>query len=165
MPIVSLKTENPFVDGRQSDRALQGRTGVERYFAEKNWTTLPEMTLATGRRADLVALSPKGEICIVEVKSSIADLKADNKWPDYRDFCDELIFATLVDVPADIFPLEAGLMIADAYGAELLRPPPQQKLAAARRKSIHLAFARASASRLARCCAYAGIEGSTLADD
>ena len=162
MPIVSLSTENPFVDGRQSQRALTIRTGVERYFAESGWATLPELTLPTGRRADLIALSSKGQICIVEVKSSIADLKADNKWPDYLDYCDELIFATLADVPADIFPQEAGFMVADAHGAELLRQPPLEKIAAARRKVVHLAFARASAQRLARCCAHAGLDSASF---
>ena len=160
MPIISLDTSNPFVDGRQSERAMTIRTGVERYFGEAGWATLPELTLPTGRRADLVALSAKGQICIVEIKSSIADLKADNKWPEYRSYCDELVFATLADVPADIFPEDAGFMVADAHGADMLRPPEIEKMAAARRKTVHLAFARASAQRLARCCAHAGLDSS-----
>lgn len=161
MPIISLDSANPFVDGRQSQRALEVRTGVERYFSEAGWATLPELTLPTGRRADLFALSGKGEICIIEIKSSVADLKADNKWPEYRDYCDQLVFATLSDVPAEIFPPDAGFMVADAHGAELLRPPPVQKLPAPRRKVLHLSFARAGAQRLARCCAHAGLD-STL---
>jgi hypothetical protein len=164
MPIVSLNAANPFVDGRQSERALSIRTGVERYFADAGWATLPELTLPTGRRADLIALSNKGQICIVEVKSSVADLKADTKWPDYRDYCDELIFATLADVPAEIFPQEAGFMVADAHGSELLRQPPLEKIAAARRKVVHLAIARASAQRLARCCAHAGLDSTLFGD-
>ncbi|NKB51666.1 MAG: MmcB family DNA repair protein [Rhizobiaceae bacterium] len=164
MPIVSLNAANPFIDGRQSQRALMIRTGVERYFTDAGWATLPELTLPTGRRADLVALSGKGQVCIVEVKSSVADLKADNKWPEYHDYCDELIFATLADVPAEIFPEAAGFMVADAHGAELLRPPPLEKMAAARRKVVHLAFARASAQRLARCCAHAGLDSTFFND-
>lgn len=160
MPIVSLTASNPFEDGRQSDRALAVRFGCERYFSERNWVTLPEMALKNGRRADLICISPKGEICIVEVKSSVADFRADNKWPDYQHFCDELLFATLPDVPSDIFPEEAGLLIADAYGAELLRSAPLVKLSAARRKAVHLAFGRASALRLARCCAHASVDGA-----
>ncbi len=165
MPIVSVVHDDPFTDGRQSERALTIRTGVERYFSELGRVFLAELSLASGRRADLVALSPKGRVTIVEVKSSIADFRADTKWTDYRQDCDELLFATLSDVPADIFPQNAGLMIADNYGAELLRSGPETKLSAARRKAIHLRFARASAARLARCCAYAGLESSSLADN
>ena len=164
MPIISLDTSNPFVDGRQSERAMTIRTGVERYFVEAGWATLPELTLPTGRRADLVALSAKGKVCIVEIKSSIADLKADTKWPEYRPYCDELIFATLADVPMEIFPEDAGFMVADAHGAELLRPPEPEKMVEARRKIVHLAFARSSAQRLARCCAHAGLDSSQFND-
>jgi len=164
MPIVSLNTDNPFVDGRQSERALTIRMGVERYFTDADWATLPELTLPTGRRADLVAVSGKGQICIVEIKSSISDFKTDNKWPDYHAFCDELVFATLADVPADIFPLETGFMTADAHGAEMIRPAPVEKISAARRKSVHLAFARASALRLSRCCAHAGFDSAQFSD-
>lgn len=165
MPIVSIQPNNPFVDGRQSERALSVRKGVERYFHKAGWATLPELTLPTGRRADIVALSPKGMITIVEIKSSVADLKADNKWPDYWEYCDELIFATLSDVPPEIFPQEPGFMVADDHGAELLHPSPSQKLAPARRKVMHLKFARASAQRLARCCAHAGIDGVEFAEN
>lgn len=165
MPIVALSNDNPFVDGRQSARALEIRLGVERYFAELNWACLPELTLKDNRRADLVALSPKGKIAIVEIKSSIEDFRADNKWPQYSQWCDELIFATLPDVPADIFPQEAGLMIADQYGADIFRPSPVLDLNAARRKTMHLRFARASAQRLTRCCNHAQIDSVTLAQD
>lgn len=165
MPIVSINADNPFVDGRQSARALAVRQGVERYFSQFGCATLPELSLPTGRRADLVALSPKGVVTIVEIKSSIADLKADNKWPDYRPYCDLLIFATLADVPADIFPSDAGFMVADSHGAELIRPAPEEKLIAVRRKAVHLAFARASAQRLARCCAHAGIDSTQFSED
>ena len=164
MPIISFDSDNPFVDGRQSERALTIRLGVERYFANAGWATLPELTLPTGRRADLVALSGRGQICIVEIKSSIADLKADNKWPDYHDFCDELIFASLADVPAEIFPPEVGFMVADAHGAELIRQSPIEKISAARRKSVHLTFARACALRLSRCCAHAGFDSAQFSD-
>ena len=163
-PIVSIAASNPFVDGRQSDRALAVRAGCERWFGQQNWVTLPELALSNGRRADLVCLSPKGTICIVEIKSSIADFRADNKWPDYQQFCDELIFATLPDVPADIFPEEAGLMVADTYGAEIVREAPPLKLPPARRKALHLMFARSCALRLARCCAHAGYDGADLCE-
>lgn len=164
MPIVSVAKNDPFIDGRQSPRALTVRVGVERYLCDLGWTTIPEMTLKTGRRADLVALSPKGQVLIVEVKSSLADLRADNKWPDYFDFCDELYFATLADVPQEEFPEEAGLLIADNYGAHIVREANSQKLSAIRRKDVHLRFARTSALRLARCCAHVGMRAEEFAD-
>ncbi|MEN0040469.1 MAG: MmcB family DNA repair protein [Pseudomonadota bacterium] len=160
MPIVSLAASNPFVDGRQSNRALAVRAGIERYFEQQGHATLPELTLPGGRRADIVALCPKGRVTIVEIKSSLADLRADQKWRDYTDWCDELLFATLPDVPREEFPRETGLMLADTYGAEIIRSPSAHKLGPAKRKTVHLAFARASAMRLARCCAHAGVDSS-----
>ena len=164
MPLVSVAQSNPFVDGRQSERAMAVRTGVERHLVDRGWVTLPEMTLKTGRRADLVGFSAKGNVIIIEVKSSIADFRADTKWPDYRDYCDQLYFATLADVPADIFPEEVGLIIADSYGAEILRDAPEHRLPAARRKALTLSFARASAQRLARCCEHAGLDAADLGE-
>ncbi len=165
MPIVQLAVSNPFVDGRQSDRALNIRAGAERYFADHGWATLPEMTLASGRRADLVALSPKGRVTIVEIKSSVADFRVDTKWPDYREDCDALIFATLADVPADIFPDDAGLMICDSYGADTVREAPEHSMKPTRRRDVHLRFARAAAMRLSRCCAHAGVDGTDFCSD
>ena len=164
MPILSHSADNPFVDGRQSDRALAVRTGVERYFHELGWATLPELALAGGRRADLVAISAKGDIAIIEVKSSIADFRADTKWPEYHDHCDFLYFATLTDVPRNIFPDETGLMIADAFGADILRPAEELRIAAARRKAVTLRFSRAAAQRLVRCCVHAGLDPTTLVE-
>ena len=165
MPIVQLAVSNPFVDGRQSNRALQIRTGAERYFTDHGWATLPELTLASGRRADLVALSPKGNVTIVEIKSSVADFRVDTKWPDYRDDCDALFFATLSDVPAAIFPEDVGLMICDSYGADPIRPAPDHTMKPARRRDVHLRFARAAAQRLLRCCAHAGVDGTDFCSD
>ncbi|MEL7274322.1 MAG: MmcB family DNA repair protein [Pseudomonadota bacterium] len=165
MPIVSIAPSNPFVDARQSERAMAVRTGCERYFAERNWVTLPELALSNGRRADLVALSPRGDVAIVEVKSSITDFRADHKWPEYQAFCDELFFATLTDVPAHVFPEEAGFMVADVYGAEVVRTAPTIKMTPARRKALHLTFARASAQRLARCCAHTGDDAGAFMEE
>ena len=164
MPLVSVSPASPFIDRRQSRRALTIRTGVERHFGALGWATLPEVTLACGRRADLMALSPKGEVAIVEIKSSLADLRADTKWPDYRAHCDALTFATLADVPRDAFPEETGLMLADGYGAETLREAPRHPLSAHRRKALHLRFARAAAMRLQRCCDHAGVDGGRFAE-
>ncbi|MEO1142449.1 MAG: MmcB family DNA repair protein, partial [Pseudomonadota bacterium] len=83
MPIISPHLEDPTVDGRQSDQAMRVRRGIIKQFQELNVFFLPEFTLSTGRRADLVGVDPKGEILIVEIKSSVADFNADSKWAEY----------------------------------------------------------------------------------
>ena len=102
----------------------------------------------TGRRADLVAVMPKGDIWIIEIKTSIEDFRVDRKWPEYRLFCDRFFFATHPDVPADIFPEEAGFILSDGYGAEILREAPEHRLAAPTRKALTLRIARTSSARL-----------------
>lgn len=148
MPIISAYETSPLDDGRQSDRAIAVRRGVQVLLDDLGMAHLPEMTLANGRRADIVAMGKDGALWIIEIKSSIADLRADNKWPDYRDFCDQLYFATLPDVPTDIFPEEAGFIVADARGGDILRHANTHKLSAARRKAVTLRFARQAAARL-----------------
>ncbi len=137
-------------DARQSERALSIRRGVARYFAQAGASCLFEASLANGRRADIVTLDRDGLITIVEVKSSPADLRADTKWPDYTLFCDRFTFATAPDVSAQIFPETEGLMIADGYGAHVLREPRLLKLHAARRKAMTLRIARYAMTRLQR---------------
>ncbi|MCP8895791.1 MmcB family DNA repair protein [Shinella daejeonensis] len=148
MTIVSIHNDNPLIDGRQSDRAMMVRRGVQRMLAEMRHAVLPELTLAGGRRADLVSLSVKGEIWIVEIKTSVEDFRVDRKWPDYRRHCDRLFFATHKDVPLDIFPEDCGLMLSDGYGAHILREAPEHRLPAPTRKSVTFAFARVAAGRL-----------------
>lgn len=159
MPIISPHNNNPLADGRQSDRALLVRRGVQRLYAELGAVILPELPLATGRRADLVVLGPKGEFIIIEVKSSVEDFRADGKWPDYQQHCDRFYFATHPDVPADIFPGEAGFILSDGHGAEILREAPEHKLPGATRKALLLRFARAGARRLLEA-ELAGVEVS-----
>ncbi|AXS38905.1 MmcB family DNA repair protein [Breoghania sp. L-A4] len=141
-------TPERLIDGRQSETALRVRRGVGRLIRQLGASCIAEMTLVSGRRADLVAIARTGEIWIIEVKSSLADLRADKKWPDYRDFCDRLYFATAPEVPLDPFPQDAGLMLSDGYGAEILREATLHKLAGARRKAVTLRFARMAATRL-----------------
>lgn len=148
MPIVSPIPFNPLVDGRQSERAMLVRRGVQRLLVAMGAVAIPELSLATGRRADLVALTRKGDIWIVEIKSSVEDFRTDRKWPEYRQFCDRLFFATHPEVPAAIFPAEAGFILSDGYGAEVLRDAPEHRLAAAARKALTLRIARAGAARL-----------------
>jgi hypothetical protein len=135
-------------DGRQSPTALNIQRGVRRLFAQLGHASLPEFTLASGRRADVIALAPDGRLTIVEIKSSVADFRADRKWPDYRDFCDRFFFAVCESVPVEILPEAAGLIVADGFGAAILREPPDHPLAGARRKAVTLRFARAAAGLL-----------------
>lgn len=162
MPILDLHGQNPLVDGRQSQRALTIRRGLARHFEETGQTWIAEMQLASGRRADMVCLDRKGRFTIIEIKSSVEDFRTDNKWPDYLVHCDALFFATLPDVPAEIFPPEQGLIVADDYGAEILREAPVEPLAAATRKSLLLRFAHASAGRLGRVIAHCEAQGEDL---
>ena len=140
-------TEVP-VDGRQSQTALAVARGTARLLISLGFCCVSELALASGRRADLVALGRDGEIWIVEIKSSIADFRADRKWMDYRAHCDRLFFATTVEVPCDIFPKDTGLIVADAFGAHIVCEAPEHRLHASTRKSMMLAFARCAALRL-----------------
>lgn len=138
----------PPTDGRQSEKALAVQRGVGRMLRQQGFAMVTELPLATGRRADVVALGPAAEIWIVEIKSSVEDYRADTKWPDYRLSCDRFLFATHSAVPLDIFPEDAGLILADGYDAEIMRPAPEHRLAGATRKAMLLRIARAAANRL-----------------
>ncbi len=164
MPILEFGKTNPLEDGRQSQRALSVRHGVQRLLINLGHCVLPEVTLVSGRRADLMALTAKGEFWIIEIKSSIEDLKVDRKWPEYRTFCDRLFFATLPDVPMEIFPEDCGFIVSDSYGAELLREAPHHPLAAASRKALLLRFARSGAQRLL-AAERVGIDVASLPDE
>ncbi len=135
-------------DGRQSETALMVQRGVARLMRASGFAVLPEFTLAIGRRADIMGISERGEIWIVEIKSSPEDFRADAKWPEYRDYCDRLFFAIPISMEPDMMPATAGLMVADSWGAEILRQAEAENLHAARRKAVTLAFARAAALRL-----------------
>jgi len=136
------------IDGRQSETALAVARGTTRLLHAHGFSVVSELPLPSGRRADLVALGADGTVWIVEIKSSVADFRADQKWMDYRLHCDRLFFATTTEVPCDIFPPDTGLIVADAFGAELVCAAPEHRLHAATRKSMLLAFARAAALRL-----------------
>jgi hypothetical protein len=124
--------------------------GVGRALGDLGYGVLTEVALASGRRADVMAIDRAGQVVIVEVKSSIEDFRVDQKWPEYREWCDQLFFAVAEDFPRDILPAEAGLMVADRFGAAILRPAPVLALAAARRRALLLRFALAASTRLWR---------------
>lgn len=122
--------------------------GATRLLAQQGFVALTEVPLANGRRADILALSRDGEVRIVEVKSSLADFRADHKWPDYRDFCDRLYFAVAAEFDDALIPLDCGLIRADAWGGALVRDAPLTPLAAPRRRAVMLRFAVTAGQRL-----------------
>lgn len=142
-----LGAEAP-VDGRQSAAALAIRRGVCRRLRAEGFALIPELTLPSGRRADLAAVGRSGEVLIIEIKSSIEDFRTDGKWPDYLDHSDRFYFATGPSVPQEIFPPETGLMVADAFGAEIIREAPVGRLHGSVRKALLIRIARAGALRL-----------------
>jgi hypothetical protein len=146
LPALARKTLP--VDGRQSATALSVARGTTRLLHQLGFSAVSELSLPSGRRADLVALNSAGDIWIVEIKSSIEDFRADQKWTDYRLQCDRLFFATTVEVPCEIFPKDTGLIVADSFGAHLACDAPEHRLHASTRKSMMLSFARCAAMRL-----------------
>jgi hypothetical protein len=146
----SLEALAPLVplDGRQSPAARAIARGTTRCLNALGYSVVSELPLPSGRRADLVALSGAAEVMIVEIKSSAADFRSDQKWIEYRRHCDWLYFATTADVPLEVFPSDAGLIIADAFGAAIVREAPEHRLAAATRRTLMLRFAHAAALRL-----------------
>jgi hypothetical protein len=124
--------------------------GVCRLFRQMGMSPLRELVLGSGRRADVAALTAQGRIVIAEVKVSLADLRADMKWPDYVAHCDMFYFAVPPDFPQERVPAETGLIVADRYGGVILRPGPSLALAGARRRATLIRFARTAAARLHR---------------
>lgn len=135
-------------DGRQSVAAATIARGTMRALRELGFAIVTELPLATGRRADLFAFDRGTSAWIVEIKSSVADFRADRKWPDYRLSCDRLFFAVDAAFPLALLPPDVGIFVADAYGAALIREAPLHPLAAARRKTLILAAGRVAAMRL-----------------
>lgn len=145
-----LQIALPLPDRRQSETALKIARGTSRLLRSLGFACVAELPLPSGRRADLVALNARGEIWIVEIKSSFEDLRADRKWPEYRAHCDRLFFAFTQDLSCDAFPNDTGLIVADAYGAHLHCQAPEHKMPGATRKLMMLRFATVAAQRLSR---------------
>ena len=122
--------------------------GVCRHLAEMNFAALEEYVPERGRRVDVMALGPKGELWVIECKSSRADFMADCKWQGYLDWADRFFWAVDANFPSDILPDETGLIMADGYGAEIIRMGPETRLPGARRSAITRKFARDAARRL-----------------
>ena len=124
--------------------------GVARHFESLGIAALFEFVPARGLRVDVIGIGPKGEIWVVECKSSRADYTSDSKWQGYLEWCDRFFWAVDADFPTDLLPQDTGLIIADAYDAEIIRMAPDTKMAPARRKAMMLKLARTGADRLRR---------------
>jgi hypothetical protein len=123
--------------------------GVFRLLMQDGYSPILEFTLPNGRRLDVAALGPGGEMLGVEIKVALADLRGDSKWPDYLEYCDLFYFAIPPDFPPEHVPSETGLIIADRYGGEIVKSADAQTLHASRRKAVTLSFAKVAAERLA----------------
>jgi hypothetical protein len=124
--------------------------GVCRALGALGYAALTEFPLNSGRRVDVIAVNGAGETVIVEIKSSTADYRADRKWNQYQEFCDAFYFAVPAAFPLALLPADCGLMIADDYGAEILRRPAAQPMNGSRRRAQTLRLALAAMQRLGR---------------
>jgi hypothetical protein len=123
--------------------------GVSRLLGQMGYACLAEFRLRSGRRADVAGLDRKGRIAIVEIKRSLADFRADAKWPEYLDYCDSFYFATPKGFPTEVLPEAHGLILADRFGAEVIRASAElPALHASRRREVTLRFALGAAGRL-----------------
>lgn len=138
--------------------------GVCRFLIDQGLAPVTELGPTRGLRTDVTALAPNGEIWVVECKSSVADFRSDAKWEGYLEWCDRFFFACPADLPDDLLPADHGLMIADGFGAEIVRPAEKRPLAAARRKALTQRIARVAALRL-RALADPGVLGLIVAAD
>jgi len=139
----------PIVDGRQSPTALRVQRGIMRLLRERyDVSCFAEVPLSNGRRADVLGVGPKGEIWIVEIKSSLVDFQVDAKWPFYKEFCDRFFFAKPPELDPKIFPESEGLIAADGHDGAILREAIDSPMAPARRKAMLLKLARLGADRI-----------------
>ena len=146
MPLSAPPTDRPLQPGQALAR------GVCRHLlGAHGFACIEEFVPASGLRVDVMALGPKGELWVVECKSSRADFAADRKWQGYLEQCDRFFWAVGPDFPTDLLPEETGLIAADAYDAEILRMAPEHRLAAPRRSALTRRFAQHAAQRLQAC--------------
>lgn len=145
-----IKVPGTAVTSDPRDLPRELARGICRALAHRGFATLLEVPLANRRRADVLAVGRDGELVVVEIKCSVADFKSDRKWREYRDCCDRLYFAVPAGFPTELIPAECGLIIADPFGAAVLREAQATPVAAARRRAMLLRFARLGAGRLRR---------------
>ena len=147
MPSAALQIDLVF---SRPDTTLAVTRGAARLMLDLGYAPLLEVGLPNGRRADVMALGPRGDIAIVEVKSGIEDYRVDRKWHEYAPFCDAFYFAVAPEFPDGVLPDEPGLIVADGFGGAVVREAPSAPLAPARRNALTIAFARLGAMRTLR---------------
>lgn len=133
-----------------SSSAAEVARGVSRLLLADGYSPILEFTLPNGRRLDVAAIGPGGEMLGVEIKVALADLRGDTKWPEYLDYCDLFYFAIPPDFPDEHVPQQTGLIVADRYGGAIVKQAQAQTLHASRRKAMTTSFARCAAERLSR---------------
>ena len=139
--------------------------GVSRLLLQQGYSPILEFTLANGRRLDIAALGPDGTLLGVEIKVALADLRGDNKWPEYLEYCEHFYFAIPPDFPDEHVPPTTGLIVADRYGGAIVRPATPAAVHASRRKAVTLRFAKVAADRLASVLDLAAETVSVVAGD
>ena len=144
--MLGAMTEEEFIAVSKPGQLLA--RGVCRHLVSHDFASIEEFVPDRGLRVDVIGLGPKGEIWIVECKSSRADFQTDSKWQGYLDWCDRYFWAVDEAFPTELLPDETGLIIADSYDAEIVRMGPESRLAPARRKMLTQRFARHAALRL-----------------
>jgi len=122
--------------------------GVARHLTRHGFVSVEEFVPSRGLRVDVMGLGPKGELWVIECKSSRADFQSDSKWQGYLEWCDRYFWAVDMAFPSELLPKETGLIIADDYDAEIVRMAPEDRLAPARRKVLIQKFATHAARRL-----------------
>ncbi len=147
MPAAALHIELVFSRPETTQSVTRG---AARLLVDMGYAPLLEVCLPNGRRADVMALGPKGDIVICEVKSGVEDYRVDRKWGEYGPYCDAFYFAVAPEFPEGVLPDEPGLIVADGFGGAVVRDAPLTPLAPARRKALTLAFARLGAMRTLR---------------
>ena len=135
-------------DGRQTEISSRIFRNVGRLARNLGYSLISELTLPNGRRADMVCLALDATILIVEIKSSLADFRSDTKWRNYLPFCDRFYFAFPSSMNSRLMPEDAGLIIADDYGADIHREAPLQRMSSATRRAVLIRFGRCAADRM-----------------
>jgi hypothetical protein len=142
--VIDLSPAPPF---SRTETTLEVTRGAARLLIGLGFAPLAEVVLPNGRRADLMALGPRGGVLIVEVKSSLEDYRVDRKWREYAPYCEQFYFAVGPEFPRDILAEGPGLIVADSFGGAILIESAPMPMAPARRKALTLAFARLAAMR------------------
>ena len=130
--------------------AIEVARGVSRLLLAEGFSPIVEFSLPNNRRLDVAAIGNDGTIVGIEIKVSVADLRADDKWPDYLGFCDMFFFAVPPEFPQGLLPTTTGLIVADRFGGAIIRHSHRKTLHAARRRALTLRFALTAAERLTR---------------